>query len=171
MWAVLAALAAAALAAVWLARQTRRLRVREAERRAAVTARAQERERARRVLEGDVQELADPPVPLRDGERAYYLAPAAQLEPDEAGGFRRRARGEVLVTNRAVYFLAEGRVLLRQPVQEVERVDIPYSNVIALVSFRDTITRDEARLYFEVREPLVMAAHISRFTAFELILT
>lgn len=154
-----------------LARQVQALRVAEAQRRQRLAAQTDQRERARRVLAGEAEPLRDPPVALKEGEVAYYLVPAAVLTPEGDGGFRREARGRLLVTNRAVYFLHGDQVRDRVPVHAIERVDIPFGNVLALVSFQDTLHREETRTWFEVDEPLLMAAHVSRFTGFELVLS
>lgn len=172
MW-ILAAAVAGLLAAgaVRLYRRLQELRVEEAVRRSRAAAHADQRDRARRVLAGDAEPLAAVPVPLREGERAFHLAEAAILTPEDDGGFRRDLRGHVMVTNRAIYFLEGREVRRRLPVHDVERVDVPYGNVVALVSFQDTLTREESRTWFEVAEPLILAAHVSRFTGFELILS
>lgn len=163
---ILAALAL--LAAVgflfWRGAQRERLR------RAVAARREEERDRARQVLAGPLHPLPEPGIPLQPGERAYYRTVASPLEPEPDGGFRRRGYGELWVTDRAVVYRSRGGELVRTPIQEVERVDIPYLDVIALVTFRDTVTRDEVRAYYQVPEPLVLAAHVARWAGFELIL-
>lgn len=172
MYWILAAVALIAVvaAARRIARRLQELRVAEADRRRRVAAHLDQRERARRVLAGEAEPLPAAPLALKAGERAHHLAPAASLAPED-DGFRRQSRGQLLVTNRAVYFLAGGQVLQRIPVHNIERVDVPFANVVALVSFQDTLTREETRVWFEVAEPLILAAHVSRFTGFELILS
>ena len=169
-WLGLLAAAAVAVALWRLYRRGQQIVLAERERHVYRVRRQLERERARSILEGRVEPLTDPPLELAAGERAYYRTPASRLEPEGQGDFRRAARGELVVTNRGAYFLSDGQVLHRHRMAEIERIDVPFADVIALISFRDTLTRDEERTYYQVDEPLVAAAHISRFTAFELIL-
>lgn len=163
--AAVAALAALALAAR-LAAAVRRERWRRAER----ARREAERARARRVLEGGVEPLPRVEVPLAAGERAFYQVRADLIEPEGGERFRRVASGWLAVTERAVVFRGDDGRVRRIPLQEVERVDVPYADVLALVSFADTITRDETRVYVRVAEPLVLAAHLARLAGFELML-
>ncbi|HEX6989769.1 MAG TPA: hypothetical protein VF282_09925 [Bacillota bacterium] len=171
-WVLVAAAAAVLVMAVLgLSRRIQAWRVEEAERRRRQAVHLDQRQRAGRVLAGDVEPLPSAPVDLKDGEHAYYLTPAAELAAEDDGGFRRGARGRLLVTDRAVYFIDGAQVRRRLSVQDIERVDVPFSNVVALVSFRNTPGREEYRAYYEVAEPLLLAAHVSRFTGFELILS
>lgn len=167
-----AVLVVLAVLGLWVRRVLRRLGLAEVERRTTVAWQQQQRERAQAVLAGRVAPAPEEnvPVPLGTGEAAYYVAPAAELQQLDDGSFQRLAQGQIVVTNRAVYLVENDAVRRRQPIRQVERVDIPFGNVVTTVSFRDTLLREEERLHFEVGEPLVVAAHISRFTAFQLIL-
>jgi len=165
-----AAVLALVLAFRWAARRVRALQVAEAQRRRQEAAYQDQRERAQRVLAGQAPPLERVPVVLPAGESAYHLVDAAALSAD-GDGFRREVRGRLLVTDRAVYFVTGGEVRDRYPVHAIERVEVPFANVAALVSFGDGLHREERRAWFEVAEPLVLAAHISRFAGFELILS
>lgn len=161
-----------AVAGFWrLYRHAQLVTLKEYERRSRVARRQNERERAKDILANGAPPLTDVPIQLSRGEVAYYRTPASLLHAESDGGFRRAGRGDFLVTNHGAYFVEEnGKIARHHRVVEIERIEIPYIDVIALVSFRDTINRDEERTYYQVPEPLVAAAHLARFTAFELIL-
>lgn len=167
IWAVLALVG---LAALWLGWRLAQGVRRERERRLLRALRARERDEARRVLAEGAPPLEAPGLDLAPGEHAYHRASAWSLEPEPDGGFRRRERGELVVTDRALIFrTAAGRVE-RTPMPEVERVDIPFVDVIAFVTFADTIAREERRAHYQVERPLLLAAHVARFAGFELLL-
>lgn len=165
---LVAAVAAAVLA--WLGARLLAAVQRERWRRAGRARREAERERARRVLREGAAPLERAEVPLEVGERAYHQVRADLLEPEGGEGFRRLASGWLAVTDRAVVFRADDGRTRRIPWQEVERVDVPYADVLVLVSFADGVSRDEVRVHFRVGEPLVLAAHLARFAGFELML-
>lgn len=144
--------------------------LREQQRQAQMERRRQERDRAKRILSGDVSPLAEVPIHLAEKELAYYRTTASTLSPLADGGFRRLDSGELVITNQGAYFVQGSQILRRHRFQEIERIDIPYIDVIVLITFRNTIDRDEERTYYQVNEPLVAAAHLARYTSFELIL-
>lgn len=144
--------------------------MKEQERKARVARRQEERERAKEILTKDSLPAITVSIELKPGETAYYRTAASLLSDAGDGSFQRLSTGELYVTNFGAYYVEAGRVARFHRIQEIERIDIPYTDVIVFISFRDTLTRDEERVYYQLPEPLVTAAHLARYTAFELIL-
>lgn len=156
---------------VRLYRRGQRIVLEERMRKELKARREREREAARAVLAHTPVPLSDVPFSLMQGEQAFFRTPASHLLREADGGFRRLRSGELWVTSRRLVFTdADRNIALRLPMAEIERVDVPFVDVIAFVTFRDTLNRDDMTYFFNVDAPLVCAAHVSRHSFFELML-
>lgn len=149
-----------------------------------------ERAAAQRVLAGETEPLATVSVSLSAGEAAYFEAAASHVVPvDEDGDeFERRSRGTLVISNQALIYEAESgagaaAVLeagagsgatagasLRLAAAAVGRVDVPLADILTIVIFGDSMTRDEKFWFFQIEQPWAAAAHLSRFAGFTLVL-
>jgi len=165
---ILAAAALVALAAVG----GRKAINRERERLLLQQRHLDEREAARRILSGQVTPLLATAVDLHPGEQAYFQAAASHLVPvnEVEDEFQRRSRGTMVITDQALVYAAMDGGHTRLSMDSIGRIDLPLADILTVVTFADTFTRDEEFWYFQLEQPLLAAAHLSRFAGFQLVL-
>lgn len=172
MWIVLLGLLVVGVLALFIRRGGGNFIKRERERLMMQQRRLKEREAAQKVLAGEAKPLAaPPPVELTATEQAYFAAPASLVEQD--GGedeFVRRSEGLLVVTDEAFIYQPEKGAAVRLEADNIGRVDIPLADVLEVVTFTETFARDEQIAYYHMDQPLLAAAHISRFAGFQLVL-
>lgn len=137
--------------------------------------RENERRRAAKIMAADLGALgrapsqARSPVTLQEDEKLYFEAEASHLELESDGTYARKSRGFVAITDQALIYQHDGGAH-RTGADDVERVATPAADVLEVVTFVDTFTREEAFAYYQLRSPLVAAAYLSRLGNFELLL-
>lgn len=132
-----------------------------------------EREVAGRILTGQVEPLPAPGgIDLQPGEQAYFQAAASHLVPVNADEdeFERRSRGTLVVTDQALIYAPVNGAQTRMSMDSIGRIDLPLADILTVVTFADTFTREEQFWYFQLERPLLAAAHLSRFAGFQLVL-